>query len=90
MFCNKCGKEIFDEAVICVGCGCPVKPIKAVEEQWSTGTMTALVIGSVLIPLIGIIFGTIGLNQDAKKGQATILLVIGIIMTLITLLMLFT
>ena len=24
MFCTKCGKEIMDEAVICVGCGCPV------------------------------------------------------------------
>ena len=23
-FCQKCGKELFDEAVICVGCGCPV------------------------------------------------------------------
>lgn len=23
-FCSKCGKEIMDEAVICVGCGCPV------------------------------------------------------------------
>ena len=25
MFCKKCGKEILDEAVICVGCGCPVE-----------------------------------------------------------------
>ncbi len=22
-FCTKCGKELFDEAVICPGCGCP-------------------------------------------------------------------
>jgi TM2 domain-containing membrane protein YozV len=25
MFCNKCGKEVHDEAVVCVGCGCSVK-----------------------------------------------------------------
>lgn len=25
MFCNKCGKEIEDQAVICPGCGCPTK-----------------------------------------------------------------
>ena len=25
MFCNKCGKEINDEAVICIGCGCAVR-----------------------------------------------------------------
>lgn len=89
MFCNKCGKEIFDEAVICVGCGCPVKPMKSVDEQWSAGTMVALVIGSILIPLIGIIFGAIGINQDAKKGQATILLAIGIFMAFLTLIILF-
>ena len=23
MFCSKCGKEIHDEAVVCVHCGCP-------------------------------------------------------------------
>ena len=23
-YCQKCGKELFDEAVICVSCGCPV------------------------------------------------------------------
>ena len=22
MFCSKCGKEVFDEAVVCPGCGC--------------------------------------------------------------------
>ncbi|MBR3790704.1 MAG: zinc-ribbon domain-containing protein, partial [Clostridia bacterium] len=25
MFCKKCGKEINDEAVVCVHCGCRVK-----------------------------------------------------------------
>ena len=24
-YCSKCGKELFDEAVICTGCGCPVE-----------------------------------------------------------------
>ena len=24
MFCNKCGKEINDDAVVCIGCGCAV------------------------------------------------------------------
>ncbi len=24
-YCAKCGKELFDEAVFCVGCGCPVE-----------------------------------------------------------------
>ena len=25
MFCSKCGKEINDEAVICIHCGCPTQ-----------------------------------------------------------------
>jgi len=33
MFCNKCGKEINDEAVVCVGCGCAVNEAKAVKDN---------------------------------------------------------
>ena len=28
MFCSKCGKEIDNEAVICVHCGCPTQNYK--------------------------------------------------------------
>ena len=28
-YCQKCGKELADEAVVCVGCGCPVEAPKA-------------------------------------------------------------
>ena len=24
-YCSKCGKELFDEAIVCPGCGCPVE-----------------------------------------------------------------
>ena len=88
MFCSHCGKEIADDAVVCIGCGRPVTPkitAKDVGEKWGTGTMVALIIGTLLIPLIGIIFGIIGLNQRAKKNQATALLAIGIFMALISL-----
>ena len=27
-YCSKCGKELFDEAVLCPGCGCPVPPVQ--------------------------------------------------------------
>ena len=81
MFCSGCGKEIPDDAVICIGCGRAVKPVKAPEEKWTTGVMVALVIGSILIPLIGIISGVIGLTKDVNKNQGAILLTIGILMT---------
>mgnify|MGYP003469044092 CR=1 FL=1 len=24
-FCQNCGKELLDEAVVCTGCGCPIQ-----------------------------------------------------------------
>lgn len=83
MFCNSCGKEIADDAVICIGCGRAVKPVKASGEKWGTGAMVALVIGSIIIPLIGIIFGIIGLTKEEKREQGVTLLVIGIIMVIV-------
>ena len=40
MFCNKCGKEINDEAVICVGCGCAVN--NSSVEKDNNGLITIL------------------------------------------------
>ena len=33
MFCNKCGKEINDDAVVCVGCGCAVNESKSLKDN---------------------------------------------------------
>lgn len=32
-YCQKCGKELLDEAVICVGCGCTVENNEIKKEQ---------------------------------------------------------
>tara|TARA_B110000879_G_C11116269_1_gene489684 strand:- start:491 stop:790 length:300 start_codon:yes stop_codon:yes gene_type:complete len=40
MFCNKCGKEINDEAVVCVGCGCSVNNFSV--EKDNNGLITIL------------------------------------------------
>jgi len=46
--CGKCGKELFDEAVICPNCGCPVEGTKAV------GTGDVSTVGIVIV-IIGIV-----------------------------------
>lgn len=56
-FCQHCGKEIMDEAVVCTNCGCSVSSVKntqmtEVDESVSAG----LVVLAVLIPLFGIIY----------------------------------
>lgn len=58
----------------------PVKPLKTSGVKWSTAAMVAFMIGSIIIPLIGIAFGIIGLTKDEKRAQGLILLAIGITM----------
>ena len=75
-YCPKCGKELFDEAVICVGCGCPVKPQKFNQEkpQDLLNVLSERIkINSIIWLVIGIlqIIGAIYLNW--------ILLVVGIL-----------
>lgn len=69
MFCQKCGKEINDEAVICVGCGCPVKsntnsvttePSVAKPERESSSTASTALIFAFLMPIVGLIMGIVG------------------------------
>lgn len=54
-FCEKCGKEIIDEAVICPGCGCSIeKEVKTKEVSYDDcvkGTATTNIISIVAIAL---------------------------------------
>ncbi len=51
MFCSKCGKEINDEAVICVHCGCAVKNnttannITRNEHEWLVAMLLCWFLG---------------------------------------------
>lgn len=59
-FCQKCGKEIMDEAVICPNCGCAVENAVAAQAAKSAtvsyddavkGAMTTNIISAVLLVL---------------------------------------
>lgn len=59
-FCQKCGKELDDGAVICTGCGCAVKSVEKTEKGGQDGLSIVakifLIIGCIaqgwlLIPL---------------------------------------
>ena len=42
MFCSKCGKEIDDSAVVCVGCGCPTANYnKSANQQAGTSVQNS-------------------------------------------------
>ena len=56
MYCRKCGKEIDDEAVVCIGCGCAVEETKKDTEQDTSKTGMGILMGW-LLGLIGLIIG---------------------------------
>ncbi|MBE6748854.1 MAG: zinc-ribbon domain-containing protein [Ruminococcaceae bacterium] len=52
-FCQKCGKEIMDEAVVCPGCGCSVKNETApVEFEVPKSAKNAKIFGILAILLL--------------------------------------
>lgn len=77
MFCKHCGKEINDNAVVCVYCGC------AVSERYNEPDPNApangwLVFLSFLVPLFGIIYGCIEQSKGRKRaGKAYLAVAIG-------------
>ena len=62
-FCQNCGKELLDEAVICPGCGCQVK---SSDDSVNAG----FVVLSVFIPLFGIIYWPLNTKTHHKTAQA--------------------
>ncbi len=70
-YCQHCGKEIRDEAVVCPGCGCAVQAVSntqspEVDESVSAG----LVVLAVLIPLFGIIYWPVKAKTRPKCALA--------------------
>lgn len=66
-FCSKCGKEIHDEAVICVHCGCSTGDSKPMEED---NVSVGLCFLSFFIPLFGIIYWPVMHSRTPKKARA--------------------
>lgn len=74
-YCQKCGKALDDEAVVCVNCGCAASPGFGQREP-DVETSGLLIVLSVLFPIVGIIVGVIYMqsnNENGKKAGKTYL-----------------
>ena len=79
-FCQHCGKEIMDEAVVCTGCGCAVNH-SSVNQSTSTKaekkTSVSLFLGIIgivfawLFALVGHITSIIGIILGIKEYKET-------------------
>lgn len=76
-FCEKCGKEIADEAVVCPGCGCAIAPVKK-GKGGNDGLAVAgkifLILGCIaqgwlLLPLAWCLPITISINNKMKNNE---------------------
>ena len=95
MFCQKCGKEIHSDAVVCIHCGCSVNrgsspltqqtPRREVLESSSTANCALLF--AFLVPIVGLILGIIGVNKyitPSYKSRSVSAIVISIVVWIIS------
>lgn len=77
-YCQKCGKEIMDETVICPGCGCKVEGEKQTKNAGNDGLAIAakifLILGCIaqgwlLVPLAWCLPITISICNQMKRGE---------------------
>ena len=75
MFCTNCGKELHDEAVFCPACGVPTHNMAMVkknapqqEQPKGNGMAVAGFVCSFFIPILGWVFGGIGLARANKRN----------------------
>lgn len=68
MFCSNCGKEIPDEAVVCVHCGTQVKRIQ-VQTKDEAPASIGMKIVSFLIPLVGLIIYCVNISSAPNKAK---------------------
>lgn len=59
------------------------------KPAFDGGVMTLLIIGTLLIPLVGLIAGAMNLKYPERNGQSQLLLGIGIVMMAINFYMMF-
>ena len=67
-YCNHCGAEIEDEAVVCVKCGCKVAQNNKELENPKEATAVYGVLG-FLIPVVGLILFLIWRNDYPRRSK---------------------
>ena len=95
-YCQKCGKELLDEAVICPNCGCavaPVQPSSPTESPFATETPQPQSRESDSSANMALLFAFLGVINMGKyqtkkyKDRCVAAIVIGAIVQIIMILL---
>ena len=70
MYCSHCGKEINDDAAVCIHCGVPVAKARktAAEDTFNWFALVGFVL-AFLFPIAGLVCSIIARKQCEEKGQ---------------------
>ena len=75
-FCTHCGHKVHEEAVVCVNCGCAIEGVSSSTKMGvnskNNGMAIAGFVCSFFVPILGWVFGGIGLAKSKKldgKGK---------------------
>lgn len=77
-YCSRCGTQLVDQAVICIGCGCSVGPAPSTQAKKDSGLTTAakvlmvlgtIVMGIYILPLAWCIPMTVSYFNKVKNNQ---------------------
>lgn len=86
MYCNNCGSQIDDKAVVCPKCGVPVQGTKSVQSE-KTNTMAIVgFVFSFFVSIVGLICSIMARKQCRKtREQGMGLATAGMIISIVTL-----
>lgn len=88
-FCRNCGREVREEAVVCIHCGCSIpQPAQFKKEEENTDMMAILAfVFSIVFPVVGLILSIIArkkLKDSADKTSKNFALA-GLIISIVSL-----
>ena len=88
-YCSKCGAELFDEAVICVKCGCPVSPQYAYAREpqkkapktsgFRIASMVLLIVTLSIVALYAGLFSFVALIGAFGGAEFFVMLIVALI-----------
>ena len=72
-YCARCGKELHDDAVVCIGCGCPVDDIRMPRQvdnsdSWNTLSIVGFIL-SFFTTIVGLILSIVSYRQVKESGE---------------------
>ena len=66
MYCQNCGQEVNDNAVVCVHCGCSLRS-NAIDNPANKSISTTGLLLGLFLGLIGLIIGLVIYKDDETK-----------------------